>query len=55
MDGALTPTLSPRERGLAVFRSESLTAGGMDLQADAERSKDQHRKPQPTTAGSAPG
>ena len=52
---ALTPTLSLRERGLAVFRNQSLTAGGVDLQAGTERSKAQHRKPRPTTAGSAPG
>lgn len=46
---ALTPTLSLRERGLAVralmFRDQSLIAGGMDLQASAERSEVQHRKP----------
>lgn len=52
---ALTPTLSLRERGLAVFRNQSLTAGGVDLQAGAKRSKAQHRKPRPITAGSAPG
>jgi len=52
---ALNPTLSFRERGLAVFRNPSLTAGGMDLQAGAERSEAQQRKPQTTTAGSAPG
>ena len=52
---ALTPTLSLRERGLAVFRNQSLTAGGVDLQAGAERSGAQHRKPRPITAGSAPG
>ena len=37
-----TPTLSLRERGLAVFRNQSLTAGGMDLQAGAGRSEARH-------------
>lgn len=39
---ALTPTLSLRERGLAVFRNQSLTAGGMNLQAGAGRSEARH-------------
>ncbi len=56
---ALTPPLSLKERGLVVraftFRNQSLTLGGMDLQAGADHSEAQHRKPHPTTADSAPG
>ncbi|WP_158895964.1 MULTISPECIES: hypothetical protein [unclassified Pseudomonas] len=56
---ALTPTLSLRERGLIVrafiFRNQSLTLGGMDLQVGAERSEAQKHKPHSTIADSAPG
>lgn len=54
---ALTPL--PQGEGLVVraftFRNQSLTLGGMDLQAGADHSEAQHRKPHPTTADSAPG
>ena len=49
------PPPLPQGEGVSPFPQSGLTAGGMDLQAGAERSKAQHRKPQTTTVGSAPG
>ncbi len=55
---ALTPTLSLRERGLAmrafVFRDQSLTVGEMDLWAGSSAAKPSTPGPFPSTAGSAP-